>query len=1132
MFDIFSRPFVYARPESRRGGFLSALLATCCISMLAMGVVAAGEPTYLLRQPALSADHLVFVYAGDLWVTDRNGNEPRRLTSDPADEHSPLISPDGTQVAFASAANGNADVYVIPLAGGQPTRLTWHPGDDVPVSWAAGGREIAFVSARETDHGRSGQLYHVAAGGGAPRQVMAARFYRGTYDPSGRYLAYIAHGSGYNGLFGGTAGWKGYRGGTTPTIRIFDLESHTITKIPGERVTDFNPLWLDGALYFLSDREDRTFNLYRYDPQDAALTRLTARTDWDIRAAAGNGDDIVYEAGGRLHRFNLKDGSTTALPIEIHTDLPQRAPQWKTVTDQIQGIAVSPSGQRALITARGEVFTVPVKDGSVRNLTMSGAAREYPALWSPAGDQIAWIVESPAGQKLVVGPQTGIGERREYDLGPHFYELKAWHAATGRLIYSDNHLGLYGLDLNSGRHTKLAINARRQGFDVAFSPDGGWLAYTVERPNFFSDLMLYRFSDGHHTAVSDGDVDAASPAFSRDGKYLYFAASTNSGPLQVGLNMTSQERPYRAGLYAAVLAAGSPSPVAPQGGDEQPDSNKADDKEEKGKNGGRGNNKEGAAEKVPEVVIDLDGLRDRLVALPVGENNYSRLQAAEDGNLFYLQSPQPGASNPPPDQDPAADIRLLRFDFESRKAAVSLTGVVDFALTADGKKLLIQQPGGKLAIADAGKELKLEAIDTTGLKMQVEPRLEWRQIFDEAWRMEGEYFYAANLHGLDWDAVYRKYSPLVAHVGRREDLNALIVEMIAELGVGHNRIGGGDIARVNSTPSGLLGANFTLADGRYRLAKIYRGNHWNPALRAPLALPGNTAVEGEYLLAVNGRPLTAADNLFEQLANTIDQQVVLEVGGRADGRGSHRITVQPIADERELRLWSWIEDNRRQVAAATGDQVGYIYLPNTAGAGYTFFNRMFFAQVDKKALIIDERSNGGGQAANYITEVLSRRHLSGWLDRDGLPYNTPAGAVYGPKLMLIDQDAGSGGDYLPYSFRQLGIGKLLGTRTWGGLIGIFANPQLIDGGTLTVPFFRFYDAAGNWSVENEGVAPDIEVELEPLAANEGRDTQIEAAIAEIKAELAAFRDPIPRTPPPLPEELQGWPTAAPAAADR
>ncbi|MFU8878183.1 MAG: PDZ domain-containing protein, partial [Wenzhouxiangellaceae bacterium] len=411
--------------------------------------------------------------------------------------------------------------------------------------------------------------------------------------------------------------------------------------------------------------------------------------------------------------------------------------------------------------------------------------------------------------------------------------------------------------------------------------------------------------------------------------------------------------------------------------------------------------------------------------------------------------------------------------------------------------------------ADVGKDIKPENIDTSGMRMWIDPREEWAQIFDEAWRMQQQFFYAENLHGIDWDAVYEKYRPLLPHVGRREDLNALMIEMIAELQAGHNRVGGGDIHRESGVSVGLLGANFAIENGRYRLARIYSGESWNPFLRGPLTEPGNEAREGEYLLAINGRDLTGRDNIFRELHDTADKQVTLTVGPRADGRDSRDIVVTPTGSENALRLWNWIETNRRQVAEATDGRVGYIYLPNTAGAGYTFFNRMFFSQIDKEALIIDERANGGGQAANYITEVLSRRHLSTWRDRAGMPYNTPAGALHGPKVMMIDQDAGSGGDYLPYSFRHLGIGKLLGTRTWGGLIGISANPPLIDGGGMTVPFFRFVDADGNWSVENEGVAPDIEVKLDPVATNRGRDTQLEAAIDHILSELEDYESPVP-----------------------
>jgi tricorn protease len=618
-------------------------------------------------------------------------------------------------------------------------------------------------------------------------------------------------------------------------------------------------------------------------------------------------------------------------------------------------------------------------------------------------------------------------------------------------------------------------------------------------------------ASGKKSTITGGDVDVASPTFSRDGKLLFFAGSTNSGPIQVGLNMSSQERPYRAGLYAAVLAADGESPLLPDSGDENAEGE--DEGKEKDKNDGE------KEEEVPETIIDLDGLADRIVGLPVAKKNYGRLAVAGDGNLYFLDAVQPGASVQPPGDDEGAENELARYNFEEKEVQTVLAGVEDYDLSANGKHLLIAKSDDSLVVADVGEKLEPEPLDLAGVRLRVDPRVEWRQIFDEAWRMEREYFYAENLHGLDWQAVYTKYRPLVEHVGRREDLNALMVLMIAEMQAGHNRVGGGDVHREANANTGLLGANFVVEDGRYRIARIYTGESWNPFLMAPLATPGSAAQAGEFLLAINGRDLTAADNLFEQLQGTAGQQVRLLVGPRADGRAARNIVVEPVGDERQMRLWSWIENNRRIVDEATDGRVGYVYLPNTAGAGYTFFNRMFFAQVDKEAMIIDERSNSGGQAANYITDVLSRRHLSGWKDRSGLTFRTPAGAVHGPKLMLIDQDAGSGGDYLPWSFRHLGIGKLMGTRTWGGLIGIYANPSLIDGGVITVPHFRFFDPDGNWSVENEGVAPDIEVELDPIATNRGEDSQLSAAIKEILRQLETYEPALPRGAPPLPTEL-------------
>lgn len=1083
---------------------------------LALLSIAAGsalaEPTLLLRQPDISADQLVFVYAGDLWVARRDGSQPRRLTTSPVDETNPVFSPDGKWIAYSADFENNPDVYVISSEGGQPRRLTWHPDFDTPTGWTPDGKAVALVSGRETDHGRSGQLYHVPLEGGAPVKQMEARVVQGSYNADGSRFAYIPFGSGYNGLFGGSAGWKGYRGGTAPEVWIMDMKKQSVVEVPGAGVTNFNPFWMGDSVYFLSDRDDEIYNLFRYDA-DGSVTRVSDEKVWDVRDAGAYGPDIVYEAGGRLKSLDTATGATTEIVIEIAPDLPQLRTEWKNAAGALQHASISPTGKRVVVTARGEVFTVPVEDGSTRNITRSGDQREYTALWSPDGGRIAYIVDSLKGQTLVIADQMGV-EQETHKLGPWFYELMEWSPGDGeRLLLQDNHLALYVMKVDGGKLEKIATGVRREQIEASFSPDGRWLAYTQEQANYHRDLMLRDLDSGKTVRLSDGMADVAAPAFSRDGKYLYFAASTNSGPIQIGLNMTSQERPYRAGLYAVVLAADSASPLEPKAGDEEvadkDDDAKKDDDEEK----------KDDEDKDEGTKIDLDGIADRVVPLPVAKRNYGNLAVAEDGNLYYIQAVQPGVSNEPPGHFVQENNALWRFDFEEKEAAEVMGGVGGFSIAADGKHMLINKMRAGLMTAEAGAKLEPKPLDMSNVKVLVDPRQEWGVIFDEVWRMEKEYFYDPNMHGLDWDAVYKRYRPLVSHVGRREDLNALMVEMIAEMQAGHNRVAGGDVHREQGVATGMLGANFAIEDGRWKLAKVYTGENWNPFVEAPLAQPGNAAHDGEFILAINGVDLTAKDNLFQLLQDTVGEQVTLRVGPDSNGKDARDIIVEPASNERNLRLWNWIEQNRKLVSEATDGRVGYVYLPNTAGAGYTFFNRMFFAQVDKDALIIDERSNSGGQAANYIVEVLSRRHLSGWKDRDGQVYNTPAGAVFGPKLMMIDQDAGSGGDYLPYAFRELGIGKLLGTRTWGGLIGIFTNPLLMDGGFLTVPFFRFYNADHEWSVENEGVAPDIEVKLDPVAANRGEDSQLQAAIREVMKDLKGFENPIPTEAPAYPKEL-------------
>ena len=1068
----------------------------------------ASAETLLLGDPAIHQDKIAFVYAGDIYTANRDGSDPYRLTSHVGNETGPVFSPDGTRIAYSANYQGNTDVYSISVNGGQPTRHTFHPGNDIAIDWSTNGEEIAFISARQRLHGRSGQLYHVSVEGGLPSLQMQARIFRGTYSDNGRQLAAIPFGPAYNGLYGGSSGWKGYRGGSSPSVQIMDLRRNRVNYIPGNRVNDIEPLWVGNQVYFASDRDAEIFNLHRYDPDSGTITKVSNETVWDIRAADAFGTDIIYEAGGALKVFDTETGATTQLSISLAPDLPQLQSSWTNVAGQITAADLSKSGKRVLITARGEVFSVPVKDGSTRNISDSSGVREYAGTWSPDGQKLAYIVEADQKQHLVIEDQDGLGETTRFDLGDHFYTLLDWGGEGDHIIYRDNHLNLFALDTESGDRRKISEDIRRQwgfgGTEVSTSPNGEWLAYTREESNFNRNIYLYNFENGRSTQLTDGMADAGAPAFSADGTLLYFTASTNAGPTHVGLDMSTQERPYRAGIYVAVLTEDGLSPLAPKAGDEEAKDEEEEDEEE--------------AEEA-DLVYDLAGARGRIQALPVEQAQYSGLAVGKSGSLYYVKSVQPGVEITPPGQSLQADAEFISFDFEEREASTLTSGIVAFTLSADGENALVRKSDGSLATGKLGDKFDAKPVKTGDLQLWIEPRKEWRQIFDDVWRMEAEFFYDPNLHGLDWQGVYDRYLPLLDHVGRREDLNRLLTEMIAEMQVGHNRLGGGDIERPSGPQIGLLGADLTINNGRHQISRIYTGENWNPSVQGPLSVPGLDVSEGDYIIAINGRDLGQGTNIFEHLAGTVGKQVTLTVSDRANGRNPRDIVVEPTGNEFLMRLWAWIEGNRKAVDEATDGRVGYVYLPNTAGAGYTLFNRMFFSQTDKDAIIIDERSNGGGQAANYITDVLSRTYLSGWKDRDGLIFNTPGGAMFGPKLMLIDQDAGSGGDFLPYSFREMGIGTLMGTRTWGGLIGIAANPGLVDGGFLVVPYFRFFDADFEWSVENEGVAPDIEVALDPTLTNQGRDSQLEAGIAEILRQLEANPSPVPTEAPTYPTKL-------------
>jgi tricorn protease len=1089
-------------------------------------VTAAEEPdTRLLRQPAVSKDHLAFVFGGDIWVSDRDGRRPIRITTHPASEFAPHFSPDGRWIAFSAAYDNNTDVYVVPTEGGQPRRLTWHPAADLVTGWSPDGKRVLFVSNREIANSRSGQLYEVALTGGYEKKVMNAVAVEGAWSPDGKRLAYRP----YTKAYAGVSGWRQHRGGDTPPIWIIDPLSEQLEKIPHVNASDSNPMWIGDDVAFISDRSEGAANLFLYDTHAHSLRQLTHETQWDVRNAGSYEHTIIYEVGGQLKNLDVASGQTQPIPIRLELQSIQARPQWKDASKNITSAWLSPTGKRVLITARGDIFSVPVKDGSVRNLTATSGVRESDAVWSKDGQRIAYLSDDGGAQALLVRDAVGLEKPIRHALGKMgYFTLLGWSPDGGRILFQDNHLRLYAIDLANDAVRLIDSTPRRRAFQVDFSPDGQWIAYTIVAENYFTRVRLHSFASAKSFDLADSFVQTDTPVFGGS-DLLYFTASIDAGPSRETLDMSTQERPLRTAIYAAVLSADGHSPLPPKSGDEEPkgkgkDADKPDNADKAGKPDKAGKSKKPEGDEKPDKPIkptrvDQAGLSQRLVPIPVAERNYDRLVVGSDGALFYIARRQPGSSTEPPGPNNDADADLYRFNFDDREEKLLKPHLVDFSASEDKKKLLLRLGEGKWEVADAAEKLDSKPVDLSSVRMLVDPRQEWRQIFDETWRMEQQYFYDPNMHGLPWAAIRARYEPLLQFLQRREDLNELLVEMIGEVQVGHNRIGGGDVYSGTAVGVGLLGADFTVENNLYRIQKIYHGDRWNPFLVAPLAAAGVDVAEGDTILAINGHPLDASVNIFSLLEGTAGKQVSLTVSRDGTQKASHTTVVIPIPNEAELRQWTWVEANRNYVERKSGGKVAYVYLPDTAGDGYTFFNRMFFAQVDKPGLIVDDRRNSGGQAANYVLEVLNRKYLSGWKDRDALIFNTPAGAIYGPKVMLIDQDAGSGGDFLPYGFKRLGLGKLMGTRTWGGLIGIAANPQLIDGGFLTVPFFRVFTPEGEWRVENEGVAPDVEIPLDPLAVNAGQDVQLDAAVAEVLEQLKSSPQ-IPRqAAPPMPTHV-------------
>ncbi len=1065
--------------------------------------------TRLLQQPAISATHIAFIYAGDLFVCDLDGRNVRRLTSDVGIERQPVFSPDGNHIAFSAEYDGNVDVFVVPTAGGPPKRLTWHPGDDLAQGFAPDGKAVLFTSPRAVFTTRFTQLFTVPVDGGLVTALPIPNAASARYSPDGSRIA-------YNPLGPSHLQWKRYRGGRVSEVVLYDVASHATEKIaqPEGRANDVDPIWLDGKVYFRSDRAGE-FNLFVYDPSTRDVAQLTRHDDFPVLWASAAAGRIVYEQAGYLHLFDVASGQSRRLTIGVVHDLVDRRPHFASGAQWIRALDLSPTGVRAAFEYRGEIVTVPAEKGDPRNLTNSAAVHERSPAWSPDGTRVAYLSDDGGEYALRIAPQDGIGEVRRIALkGGGFYDGLRWSPDGRYVALRDNARVVSIVEVESGRQTTVATEPTYRPGAFAdssydWSPDSKWLVYTLFSAAQIESAYLYSVTEGKSYPLTDGLSDVSEPVFDRNGKYLYLFASTDAGPVRDWFSQSNADMQATRALYLVVLSKDEPSPLAPESDEE----GAADEDESTEKAAGASDAKQKAAsdegdddtaddEEPPAPTrIDVDGLMARVVPLPVPAADHSSLRVGAEGKVYYLRAA-------------AGETTLQLFDLKERKAQTLTTGVNAFTVSADGKKLLYRRGEGEYGIVDATKPFDQGAgrIDIGKVRVRVDPSAEWPQIFDEAWRINRDYFYATNMHGVDWPAMKKRYAAFLPHLAHRTDLTRVIQWMLSELAVGHSYGGGGDSRRdTESVPGGLLGADYEVANGRYRFRKVYGGLNWTPSLRAPLTQPGVDVQAGEYLLAVEGVDVRPPANLYSFFENTAGRQVRITVGPNADGSGSRTVTVVPLENESALRNRDWVEANLRKVTEATDGRVAYVYVPNTAGLGHEYFKRYFFPQTDRQAIIVDERFNGGGQVADYYIDLLRRPLIAYWATRHGQPIRTPSATILGPKVMITDETAGSGGDLLPWMFRKFELGTIVGKRTWGGLVGILGYPVLMDGGSVTSPNLAIFTEDG-WVVENEGVPPDIEVEQTPADVIAGRDPQLERAIALALEQLKAGAPVAPRRP--------------------
>ncbi|MEM9531051.1 MAG: S41 family peptidase [Pseudomonadota bacterium] len=1050
---------------------------------MAMAQDLAQDGTRMLRYPDVHGDAVVFSYAGDLWRAPLDGSQPaRRLTSHPGLELYPRFAPDGSSIAFTGQYRGDEQVYVIPAEGGEPRQLTFFPTDGpLPARWGTDhqvygwtpdGSAVLFRSLRQ-DFG-NGRLYKVSVTGGIPESLPMARAGSGDYAPDGNAIVYSP-------LFRDFRTWKRYQGGWAQNLYIYDLANNAATQITDHVRTERDPVWLEGGIYYVSDR-DGTLELFTYDQSSGESRQLTQHDTWDIKWASGDGASrIVYEVAGTIGLYDTAAGTETLLAIQVPDDQVRRSARRIKVADQIEDFDLSPDGNRVLFTARGDVFSAPVEHGVTRNLTRRGDAHDREAVWSPDGTQVAFVSDRSGEEQIYLVPHDGgeaqaLTPRRE----ARIYNLN-WAPDSERLAFYD-HTGQVRVVDTDGRETLVVDNPYNAVNDYVWSPDSRYLAFSQTLESGFSAVHVWSRSDDTVRLVTDGFFNTFAPDFSEDGALLYFVGDRQFAP-QIGSFEWNYVADRESFIYALALTEDTENPLAPRNDEVSVDGDREEESDSDDED----------SDDNPRLEINFDGIADRLVRIPVDAHNVYGVQSVEGGLVYVTGGPFVyGGQSPTPTE-------LHHFEFESRESKQIAEKFRGLSIPVGSKFALLRTNEGFQRI-ELSNPKEPKSVSTGNLIVYRAPAEEWPVIFDEVWRRFRDYFYVRNLHGYDWNALRDRYRPLVQDVSTREDLNTLMGEMIAELNVGHAYVAGGDLQAPSRSKAALLGARFETDGDHIRVAHVYPGHNAEPRYRSPLTELGVNVSEGDYILAIDGRPLAAGDNPYEFLTDRGSQPVELLVNDAPRERGARRVLVNPIDGETNLVYLEWVENNRRYVDEQTEGKVGYLHIPDMGSSGIYEFIKWFYPQARKQGLVVDVRSNGGGNVSQMILRRLMLKPMGfGYQAHSTWAGPYPGTGFNGHMAALISEDSASDGDIFPYYFREAGLGPLIGKRTWGGVVGITNRGALIDGGSVFVPEFGIANRE-NWVVEGEGVAPDIEVDNDPAS---DVDAQLDRGIAEVMKRIEA-----------------------------